>query len=90
MSAFIAGATTLAYLAASLFFLRFWRDARDRLFALFAMAFAALGLNRLLLSLVAEPHEGRTWFFVVRLLAYLLILAAVLDKNRAARRRADR
>jgi hypothetical protein len=89
MTGFVAGATTLAYLAASLFFLRFWRDARDRLFAIFAMAFAVLGLNRLLLALVAEPPESRTWFFLVRLLAYLLILAAILDKNRTARRRAD-
>jgi hypothetical protein len=86
MSGFIAGATTLAYLVTSLFFLRFWRDARDRLFAIFALAFAVLGLNRVLLAVVAEPQEGRTWFFFVRLLAYLLILAAVLDKNRSERK----
>jgi uncharacterized membrane protein HdeD (DUF308 family) len=92
---FIAGATSLAYLAAGLFFLRFWKETRDRLFAMFALAFAVLGVNRILLSYFAEPHEARSVLFLVRLLAYVLILVAVVDKNRevgrpgAAARRLD-
>jgi hypothetical protein len=82
VAAFISGATALAFVVASAFFLRFWREAGERLFAMFALAFAVLGVNRILLSCVAEAHEGRSWFFLVRLVAYLLILAAIVDKNR--------
>ena len=38
---FLAGAITLGYLAASLFFIRFWRNTGDRLFIAFGVAFAA-------------------------------------------------
>jgi hypothetical protein len=83
MGPFVAGATALGYLAAALFFLRFWKEAHDRLFAMFALAFAVLGVNRMLLSYFAEPHEARTFLFLVRLLAYVLILVAIIDKNRS-------
>jgi hypothetical protein len=86
MHAFVAGATCLAYLAAGLFFLRFWTETRERLFAIFAVAFAVLGINRILLSYLAEPQEARTVLFFVRALAYLLILAAIIDKNRTIAR----
>jgi hypothetical protein len=79
---FISGATFLAYIVAALFFLRFWKETKDRLFALFAVAFAVLGVNRILLTYFAEPHEARTLLYLVRLLAYLVILAAIVDKNR--------
>ena len=82
MHPFISGATFLAYVVAALFFLRFWKETGDRLFALFAVAFAVLGVNRVLLTYFAEPHEARTWLYLVRLLAYLLMLAAIVDKNR--------
>jgi hypothetical protein len=86
MSAFISGATAMAYLVAALLFVRYWREARERLFAMFALAFGVLCANRILLVLVAEAHEARSWFFLVRLVAYLLILAAIIDKNSASRR----
>ena len=35
------GAMAMGYAVAGLFFLRFWRDARDRLFGLFALAFGS-------------------------------------------------
>jgi uncharacterized membrane protein HdeD (DUF308 family) len=70
-------------MVAALFFLRFWKETSDRLFALFAVAFAVLGVNRVLLTYFEEPHEARTLLYLVRLLAYLLMLAAIVDKNRA-------
>ena len=36
----------------ALFFLRFWRETRDRLFVIFAAAFALLGITRLALIFV--------------------------------------
>ena len=39
MNQLVSGAMVMAYLAAGLFFLRFWRQTHDRLFAMFAAAF---------------------------------------------------
>jgi hypothetical protein len=32
--------------------------------------------------MAAEPNEGKTYLYVVRLAAYLLILLAIVNKNR--------
>jgi hypothetical protein len=80
---FIWGASAVASWTAGLFFLRFWRDTGDRFFALFCAAFWALSLNWLGLALTDPPDEARTAFYVLRLVAFLLILAAIADKNRS-------
>lgn len=80
--AFISGYLALGYGVASLFFVRFWRDTGDRLFALFASAFALLVVQRLVLDYAADSQHETTWAYVVRLLAFVLILIAIIDKNR--------
>jgi uncharacterized membrane protein HdeD (DUF308 family) len=85
MSQFIAGASTLASAVIALFFLRYWRDTRDRLFAMFSLAFAVFAVNRILLTILDETDEARTWVYLLRLVAFVLILAAIADKNRQAR-----
>lgn len=85
MNLFLLGAVATASLAAGLFFLRFWRETKDRLFMAFSISFFMEGINRTALALSRSPQEGAPFFYVVRLLAYLLILLAVADKNRAAR-----
>src|SRR5688572_13722616 len=45
MSTFVAGLLVMGYAVAALFFLRFRRETRDRLFAFFAAAFALLALQ---------------------------------------------
>ena len=82
MILFISGVIVTGFAVAGLFFLRFWRQARDRLFAWFAAAFWLLGLQRGALAAVDRGSPSATWVYVVRLLAFLLILAAVIDKNR--------
>ena len=66
---------------AGLFFLRFWRESRDRLFGFFALAFFLLAVNRLLLLFVPEDSEMTLAPYLVRLLAFGIILAAIVDKN---------
>jgi hypothetical protein len=83
MEHLVMGAVAMGFAVAALFFLRFWRDTRDRLFALFALAFTVLAVNRVGLALVGTG--GRDSLYWVRLLAFALILAAVWDKNRPAR-----
>ena len=84
LNQFILGAIVMACFVIGLFFIRFWRKTRDRLFAIFAGAFWLLGLNWLALAFT-QQDEVRTWLYVVRLLAFLCILFGILDKNRAAR-----
>lgn len=82
MNLFISGVLVTGYAVAGLFFLRFWRQSRDRLFACFAAAFWLLGAQRAAMATL-DPHApGATWLYVARLAAFLLILAAVIDKNR--------
>jgi len=82
MGDFLLGAAAMAYWVAGLFFLRFWRQTQDRLFCLFAVAFWILGFNRLGLALVGQDRERYLAFGIVRLAAYLVIVLAILDKNR--------
>ncbi len=86
MTMLIAGALSAGYMVAALFFARFWRDTRDRLFAFFAGAFALLALQRIALALAVDQHHLTTALYGVRLVAFLLILYAVIDKNLGTRR----
>ncbi|WP_164008924.1 DUF5985 family protein [Pyxidicoccus trucidator] len=79
------GATAMAWLACALFFLRFWRQSHDRLFAFFALAFSLLAGNAVAGALLYADDERRHYIYVVRLFAFLLILYAIWDKNRAGR-----
>lgn len=83
MGAFLDGAIAMAFATAGLFFLRFWRDTRDRLFLVFACSFWLLAAARLGLALAGEIDETdrRFYFYLLRLFAYLLILYAILEKN---------
>jgi hypothetical protein len=78
----MAGALVMGYAVCGLFFLRFWRQTGDRLFLVFAVAFWILGLQRLALAVVEPAEESRTGLYLVRLFAFLLILGAIIDKNR--------
>ncbi len=86
MSDFVSGATMLACLAIALYFFRFWRGTRDRLFAIFALAFAVFAVNRLLLTLLDE--ENGIYVYASRAAAFLLIILAIIDKNRGTARSA--
>jgi hypothetical protein len=81
---FVSGAIAMGYLVAAIFFLRFRRDTGDRLFAFFGVAFALLACQRTVLSLIAHQPGAEVGLYVVRALAYLVIVAGILDKNRRA------
>jgi hypothetical protein len=81
---FLWGASAAASWTAGLLLLRFWRDTKDRFFALFAAAFWCLSLNWIGLALKEPPDEARTLLYLVRLIAFVLIIAAIIDKNRSA------
>jgi len=82
MNDFISGILTMGYIVAGIFFLRFWRDSRDRLFAMFGAAFFILALQRIGLEFTTDMPERTTVWYFVRLLAFLIIIVAIFDKNR--------
>lgn len=84
MNDFMQGAITLASAVIALFFLRYWRSSSDRLFLMFSAGFWLLSLHWLVAG--AFPRLA-TQAHVLRFLAFGLIAAAVLDKNRTSRRR---
>jgi hypothetical protein len=85
MFTFISGAVAMASLVAALFFLRFWRQTRDRFFLLFSLAFALDALTRLVIALSDITDEQEPFYYLARLAMFGLILVAIIDKNRTAR-----
>jgi hypothetical protein len=82
MNTFLQGCVAMGCALAGLFFLRFWRDSRDPLFHRFAFAFWMLALSYVFLGLVSFATEWRVYVFVVRLVAFCLILEGIFEKNR--------
>ncbi len=76
------GATAALSLVIGLFFLRFWRNTRDRFFLFLSTSFVLQGVDRLLQQGAWGLSEEIPGQYMLRILAYTLILLAVLDKNR--------
>jgi hypothetical protein len=84
MRTFVAGLLVMGYAVAALFFERLRRETGDRLFAFFAAAFALLALQRALLAAASLLPVDEIWYYTIRLAAFILIIAAIIDKNRTA------
>jgi len=78
----LSAANAALAMVAGLFFLRFWRQTGDRLFASFALAFALLGAHWICLAATDAGYEMRPLFYGIRLVAFLVIIAGVVEKNR--------
>jgi len=79
---FLSGLVTMGFIVAGLFFLRFWKRTGDGLFMAFALAFWLLGLGQALLTFADIAVEERSWLYLLRLAAFLLILVSIWGKNR--------
>jgi len=77
----IYGAIIMGSIVISLFFLNFWRRVRDRFFLFFAFAFLLLAVNWLILVVAGEATDVRSYGYLTRLMAFLLIIVAAVDKN---------
>jgi hypothetical protein len=88
MRTFVWGILAMASLIATLFFLRYWRASRERLFAFFALAFAGLAANWTGLAIIDQPTDEaqQKYAYVVRLVAFLILLIGIFDKNRRSGR----
>jgi hypothetical protein len=82
MTQFLWGALAATCGVAGLLFLRSWRTGRDRLLLVFAIAFWVFALNWVALAVLRPADESRHYVYLIRLAAYLLLIAGVVDKNR--------
>lgn len=81
----LAGAIIMASFTIALFFLRFWKSTHDRFFLFFSISFALEALNRLLIQVAMHQDEQQPLIYLIRLVAYSLILIAILQKNKRPR-----
>jgi hypothetical protein len=78
---FLMGAVAMGFLVASLFFLSYWRATRQQVFGFFTLAFFLLAADRLLLVVLPQRPETSLAPYLVRLLAFGIVLGAILDKH---------
>ena len=88
ISDFLGGAISMGYAIAALLFLKFWHRTREGLFLAFAAAFLLLGINQALLTLTRIPLEERSSLYLIRLVAFTLIIGAFWWQNRKRKPRA--
>lgn len=79
---FLYGAVVMGFAVASLLFLSYWRKTRQSLFLTFAASFLLLAVNYLWLAVTQIPIEERSPLYLVRLLAFALIIVAIVQGNR--------
>ena len=64
-------------------FYRFWRESRDVLFVFFSAGFSVMAFAWVLLAVISPTGEARPYIYAVRLLAFLLLIAGMIQKNRS-------
>jgi hypothetical protein len=84
---FLSGSIMMGFFACGLFFLRFWKTTKDSLFLWFALGFWMLSAERWVLVLVEPDNEFRPYVYGFRLVAFVMIILGIVEKNRGAQRR---
>jgi hypothetical protein len=82
LTPFLSGAICMGFLVISLYFVRFWKKTRDRLFLFFAAAFVLLLVESAVRSFAAMDTASAPGVYLIRLLAFVMLIAAIVDKNR--------
>ncbi len=82
VNAFMQGGCAMASWVVGMFFLRYWRVGRDRLFLFFVAAFWTFAVHWIGLAVLNPADDTRHWFYATRIVAFALIIAGIVDKNR--------
>ena len=80
--AFLFGLVAMGFAISALFFVRYWQRTRDRLFVYFAAAFGLMAVERAAVVLAQPRLENVAWLYLMRLVAFVVIGWAIIDKNR--------
>jgi len=84
-AAVLAGAVAMGFATIGVFFLRFWRTSRERLFLAFAAAFWLMSVGQILSAAQRIVREDLAIVYLPRLAAFSLIIFAIVRKNLADR-----
>jgi hypothetical protein len=79
---FLYGAISLAGVLIGVKFLKFWHSSRDRFFLWFVAAFWVFAAGWIIRAFATSTGEDNHYIYLPRLASFLLIIAAILDKNR--------
>ena len=82
--AFLYGMLAMGFAVSALFFVRYWRETHDRLFVYFAVAFGLMAIERAAVVLAQLRVENVWWLYLLRLVAFVIIAWAIVDRNRRA------
>lgn len=90
VEALLSGISIATFAASGIFFLRFWRASRDAFFMLFCLACWFLSCERLALLFLPDAQSSirtpetavQSWVYLLRMAAFVMILAAIVQKNR--------
>lgn len=78
---FFLGVIVTLSLIVALYFFKFWKRSKDSLFLAFGIAFFIEGVNRTAYLFLERPNDSMPVIYMVRLIAFLLILGAIIKKN---------
>lgn len=79
---FLSGAVMICCLVAGIFFYKFWKKTHEHLFRLFAVSFFLLSFERLVLGFIGTKEEPSPAIYLIRLSAFLIIIYAIVRKNK--------
>ncbi len=87
---FLSGICMITFAASGVFFLKYYKASGDRFFRLFSFACWFLAVERIALLFVTSQFtsvptpesKSESWVFIFRMIAFLLIMFAIYDKNK--------
>jgi hypothetical protein len=82
LNEFISGALALGYFVIALYLYSFWKQQRIGLLAFFGVAFVLLSIERVVLLLISGHTEAVPFAYIIRLVAFVLIIAGIIVQNR--------
>lgn len=82
MTDLLSGILIAEYAAIALFFAKFWSKSGDRLFLMFCGAFVLLAVQRFAIAMTQEILEQQAPLYLLRLAAFVVIIVAIVHKNR--------
>jgi uncharacterized membrane protein len=82
---FLSGVATMGFFIATLFFVRFWRRTKEKLFLAFGCSFFLFSVNQMLVAFANLPKEDESLFYLLRLAGFLILIAAIVAQNLKAK-----
>lgn len=87
---FLSGIYMITFATSGLIFFKFYKSTGDRFFKFFGFACGLFSIERLALFFVTDPllstpstnSKPESWVYIIRLVAFLIIVYAILEKNR--------